>query len=43
VPITAYGQFGGLKLPVRLKAVWKLPDGDLDHIHVTITELRHGT
>jgi hypothetical protein len=28
VPITAYGEFEGLKLPVRGKSVWKLADGD---------------
>jgi hypothetical protein len=41
VPITAYGEFEGLKLPVRGKAVWKLADGDQEYIDVTITELHH--
>jgi Family of unknown function (DUF6544) len=41
VPITAYGQFEGLKLPVRCKAVWKLAKGDQEYIDVTITELHH--
>jgi hypothetical protein len=40
-PVTAYGEFEGLKLPTGGKAVWKLPDGDLDYIDVTITELRY--
>ena len=39
VPITAYGQFEGLKLPVRCKAVWKLAKGDQEYIEVTITAL----
>jgi hypothetical protein len=41
VSITAYGEFEGLKLPVRGKAVWKLADGDQEYIEVTITELHH--
>jgi hypothetical protein len=41
VPITAYGQFRGLKLPVRGKAVWKLVTGDQEYIDVTITQLHH--
>jgi hypothetical protein len=41
VPIAAYGEFEGLKLPVRGKAVWKLADGDQEYIEVTITELHH--
>ena len=40
-PVTAYGEFEGLRLPVRGKAVWKLPDGDLDYVDVTITELHY--
>ncbi len=41
VPITAYGEFEELKLPVCCKAVWKLADGDQEYIDVTITELHH--
>ena len=41
VSIAAYGQFEGLKLPVRGKAVWKLAEGDQEYIDVTITELHH--
>jgi hypothetical protein len=41
VPITAYGQFEELNLPVRGKAVWKLAEGDQEYIDVTITELHH--
>jgi hypothetical protein len=41
VAITAYGEFEGLKLPVRCKAVWKLANGDQEYIDVTITELQH--
>lgn len=40
-PVLEYGEFEGLKLPVRGKAVWKLPDGDLEYIDITITELEY--
>ena len=43
VPVTAYGQFAGLNLPVRVKAVWKLAEGDQEYIDVTIRELHHET
>ena len=39
--IAAYGQFEGLNLPVRGKAVWKLAKGDQEYIDVTITELHY--
>ena len=38
-PVTAYGQLAGLELPVRGKAVWKLPDCDLTYIDLSITAL----
>ena len=41
VPITAYGEFEGLKLPVRGKAMWKLATGDQEYIDVTITALHY--
>jgi hypothetical protein len=41
VPITAYGAFGGFNLPVRVKAVWKLPEGDFEYIDVVITDLEY--
>jgi hypothetical protein len=40
-PVTAYGVLEGLRLPVRGKAVWKLADGDLDYIDITITQLQY--
>lgn len=30
-PITGYGEFEGLRLPVRGGAAWKLPSGDLEY------------
>jgi hypothetical protein len=40
-PATAYGIYEGLALPVRGRAVWQLPDGDLDYIDVTATDIRY--
>lgn len=40
-PVTAYGEFEGLRLPSRGKAVWKLEDGDLEYINVEITDLQY--
>ena len=42
-PVTEYGVLAGLNLPVRGKAVWKLPEGDLPYIDVTITEVEYNT
>jgi hypothetical protein len=41
-PITGYGEFEGLRLPVQGKALWKLPEGDLEYFNVTVTEIRYG-
>jgi Family of unknown function (DUF6544) len=40
-PVTGYGEFEGLKLPVRVKAVWKFAGGDLEDVNVTVTELHY--
>jgi hypothetical protein len=40
-PITEYGEYGGLKLPVNGKAVWKLKEGDLEYIDVFIHDLEY--
>jgi hypothetical protein len=42
-PITGYGEFEGLRLPARGKAIYKLPGGDLEYIDVTVTELHYDT
>lgn len=42
-PIAGYGEFEGLRLPVRGPAIWKLPGGDFEYIEVTITDLRYDT
>lgn len=39
-PITSYGALEGLQLPISGKALWKLAEGDLEYIDVTITDLR---
>lgn len=40
-PISAYGEFNGLRLPSRGKGVWKLPDGDFAYIDLFISELEY--
>lgn len=40
-PVTEYGEMAGLRLPVRGKAVWNMPDGDLEYIDVAITHLEY--
>jgi hypothetical protein len=42
-PITGYGEFEGLRLPTRGKAIYKLPGGDLEYIDVTVTGLHYDT
>lgn len=40
-PITSYGVFEGLRLPSGGKAVWKLPDGDLEYVDVAISDVQY--
>jgi deazaflavin-dependent oxidoreductase (nitroreductase family) len=40
-PITDYGEWEGLQLPVQAKAIWKLPEGDLEYFDVAITALEY--
>jgi Family of unknown function (DUF6544) len=42
-PFTGYGEFEGLRLPARGKAIYKLPGGDLEYIEVTLTGLHYDT
>jgi len=42
-PVTGYGEFEGLRLPTRGKAIYKLPDADLEYINVTVTQLHYDT
>jgi Family of unknown function (DUF6544) len=42
-PITGYGEYKGLRLPVRGSAIWELPQGDFQYIEVTITGLHYDT
>ena len=42
-PVTGYGEFEGLRLPTRAKALYKLPGGDYEYIEVTLTELHYDT
>jgi hypothetical protein len=40
-PMTEYGVFAGLNLPVRGQAVWKLADGDLPYADLRVTEIEY--
>jgi hypothetical protein len=40
-PIKEYGEFEGLKLPIKGSAVWNLKEGDLEYIDLTITDLKY--
>lgn len=40
-PITGYGEFEGLKLPVRGQGVWNLSSGDLIYIELQLTEVEY--
>ena len=40
-PITAYREFGGLKLPSSGSAVWHLPAGDLTYIELEVKEIEY--
>lgn len=41
VPVIGYGEFEGLKLPVRVKAVWKLTEGEREDVDLTLADLRY--
>ena len=43
VPVAGYGEFEGLRVPVRVKAVWKLAEGDREDIDITLTGLHSDT
>jgi Family of unknown function (DUF6544) len=40
-PMTKYGVLGGLNLPVRGQAVWRLPAGDLPYADLELTEVEY--
>lgn len=40
-PIREYGEFEGLRLPVKGAAVWNLREDDLEYIDATITDLKY--
>jgi len=40
-PFSGYGEFEGLKLPVRGQGVWNLKEGDLAYVELEITELEY--
>lgn len=40
-PIRGYGEFEGLRLPMKGVGVWNLREDDLEYIDVTITDLKY--
>lgn len=38
-PMTAYGEFDGIQIPMEGEAVYARPDGDFSYIRLTITEI----
>jgi hypothetical protein len=40
-PMTEWGALGGLNLPIRGQAVWKLPSGDLPYVNVQLIEVEY--
>jgi hypothetical protein len=40
-PVTAYGEFCGLKIPVAGQAVWHLPSGDFTYIDLRVEEITY--
>jgi len=40
-PMTEWGMLGGLNLPLRGQAVWKLPSGDLPYADLRLTEIEY--
>jgi hypothetical protein len=39
--VDEYGEFDEMRVPVRVRAVWNLPSGDLEYIRISITQLRY--
>jgi hypothetical protein len=39
--MTKFGMLGGLNLPVRGRAVWKLPGGDLPYADLELSEIEY--
>jgi len=40
-PFTGYGEFEGLRLPIRGQGVWNLKEGDLVYVELEITEMKY--
>lgn len=40
-PLTKYGEFHGLRLPLEGEAVWHLESGDFSYIKLTITDIEY--
>jgi hypothetical protein len=40
-PMTGYGEFNGLKLPIKGEAFWKMESGDFSYINLEVTNLEY--
>jgi hypothetical protein len=40
-PVTEYGEFDGIRIPVAGEGVWKLSEGDLTYIRVRLTAIEY--
>lgn len=40
-PLSAYGEFHGIRIPVEAEAMWKLPSGDFPYVHVRVTDVEY--
>jgi hypothetical protein len=40
-PITGYGSFAGIEVPISGSALWELEAGDLEYIRLQITDIRY--
>ena len=41
VQVTEYGEFQRLRVPKKVRIVWRLPEGDFEPINLTVTKLRY--
>jgi hypothetical protein len=41
VPITAYGEFGGVRVPTEGEGVWKYATGDFPYIRWQVTDIQY--
>jgi hypothetical protein len=40
-PLTAWGEFGGVWVPIAGRALWRYPDGDFPYVELRITDIAY--